>query len=345
MNFEHLNLVLQISESRSISGAAKALYISQPTVSKMLRSIEDELGFTLFVRSKAGISPTQSGRVFIEYARETLDKLRTLKANCSSNIEAGEHMLRVATNGVDLFRECFLRTVSRCSPEVDVFEYAVANLSDCVSAVSGPAFDLGLLFFPSVFERGVSEYLADAGLVPRVLGRLPVNILVGQDSPIGGSGAGEISVSSLSSCRVSFPHEENSFFSNILRESAMLIGCTKEAYSPRLYSDEEYLRVSASSMVPDPFNLQMYAYSDWVRNVYNQDEFRFFPDSSAPMARLGLACDSFPKLKTLRLSDAPFRSTLLEFHKSVRGLSAIGNAYVELIKSLLDENEEEGEGR
>ena len=125
----------------------------------------------------------------------------------------------------------------------------------------------------------------------------------------------------------------------------MLIGCTKEAYSPRLYSDEEYLRVSASSMVPDPFNLQMYAYSDWVRNVYNQDEFRFFPDSSAPMARLGLACDSFPKLKTLRLSDAPFRSTLLEFHKSVRGLSAIGNAYVELIKSLLDESEEEGEGR
>ena len=340
MTFEHLNLILQISESRSLSEAAKALYISQPTVSKMLKSIEDELGFTLFVRSKAGISPTQSGRMFLEYARETLDKLRTLKANCSSNIEAGEHMLRIATNGMDLLRECFLRTLAHFSAEVDVFEYAVANLSDCVSAVTGPAFDLGVLFFPSVFERSVSEYLDAGGLAPRVLGRLPVKILVGADSPLGGAGAGEISVSSLSSCRVSFPHEENSFFSNILRESAMLIGCTKEAYSPRLYSDEEYLRFSASSFVPDPFNLQMYAYSDWVRNIYNPDEFRFFPDTRVPMGRPGLSCDSFPRLRALGLSDAPFRITLLEFHKSVRGLSAIGSAYVDLIASLLDGGKE-----
>ena len=120
----------------------------------------------------------------------------------------------------------------------------------------------------------------------------------------------------------------------------MLIGCTKEAYSPRLYSDEEYLRFSASSFVPDPFNLQMYAYSDWVRNIYNPDEFRFFPDTRVPMGRLGLSCDSFPRLRALGLSDAPFRITLLEFHKSVRGLSAIGSAYVDLIASLLDGGKE-----
>lgn len=343
MNFEHLNLVLQIEECSSLSDAARKLFISQPTVSKMLKSIEDELGFTLFVRSKAGVTPTLSGRIFLDYARDTLERLRNLKANCASNLEAGEHMLRVVTNGTDFLREAYLRTVTALSTDTDIFQYSVANLTDCYSAISGANYELGILFFPSVFENAVSEYLAAGELVADVLGYLPVSITVDRNSLLGGSDGKQVSVSSLSSFRVSYPYEGNGFFSNILWESSKLFGCAKEMYSPRLYGDEEYLRVSASSVIPDPYNLQMYAYSDWIRNIYNPDEFRFQPDTRGPMKKLGLERDTFPNLKILSLEDVPFRTTILEFHKKIHRISRIEGEYIRLLRSLLNEEETGGE--
>ena len=335
MNFEHLDLVLQIAECNSLSGAARKLFVSQPTVSKMLKAIEDELGFTIFVRSKNGIKPTMSGRMFLEYARDTLDRLRTLKANCSSNIEKGEHMLRTVTNGSDFMKETFLQTVMSDSSRTDVFQYSVANFTDCYSAVLSSLYELAVIFVPDIFEEAVVKYLEASELVSRVLGYLPINIAVSQNSPLAGLGTA-LSAQDLAMYRISFPHEENSFFSNILQSSAKCFGCTKESYSPRLYGDEEYLRMSASSFVPDPFGMQMYAYSDWVRNIYNPDEFRFLPDSSGPMAKLGKECDRYPNVRVMSIQDAPFRLSVIEMHKSTHSLTVMENEYISRLFILLN---------
>lgn len=69
MKTEQISLVLAIARDRSLSRAAKALFISQPTASNMLRSLEKELGYPLFERAKSGMVLTDEGLEFIEYAR------------------------------------------------------------------------------------------------------------------------------------------------------------------------------------------------------------------------------------------------------------------------------------
>lgn len=73
MNQEELMAFLMIVNCKSISLAAEKLYISQPTLSNRLRSLEDKLGYALINRKKGGhyLTLTEAGKSFIPLARKT----------------------------------------------------------------------------------------------------------------------------------------------------------------------------------------------------------------------------------------------------------------------------------
>jgi DNA-binding transcriptional LysR family regulator len=78
MDFKKLKYVLTVAELQSISKAAAALYISQPSLSHIISNIETELGVQIFNRTTTPISLTYAGERFAATAREILsmnDKL------------------------------------------------------------------------------------------------------------------------------------------------------------------------------------------------------------------------------------------------------------------------------
>ena len=58
-----LNYFLAVAREESISGAANALHLSQPTLSRQLKDMEDELGKQLFIRGSKRIELTDEGRI------------------------------------------------------------------------------------------------------------------------------------------------------------------------------------------------------------------------------------------------------------------------------------------
>lgn len=65
LNLNHLNVFVAAAEKMNITEAAKALFISQPAVSKTIKQLEDALQVRLFVRDKQkGIMLTDVGRRF-----------------------------------------------------------------------------------------------------------------------------------------------------------------------------------------------------------------------------------------------------------------------------------------
>lgn len=71
MNFPQLEYFLAVARSKSFSRAAEDLYVSQSCVSKQIKSLEDELGVALFVRSSAGVYLTPAGERFLVFANKT----------------------------------------------------------------------------------------------------------------------------------------------------------------------------------------------------------------------------------------------------------------------------------
>ena len=61
MELRVLNYFLEVAREGSITGAAKVLHISQPTLSKQLKDLEYELGSKLFVRSNYSVKLTDEG--------------------------------------------------------------------------------------------------------------------------------------------------------------------------------------------------------------------------------------------------------------------------------------------
>ena len=69
MDFRHLRAFIAVAEEASITRAAERLHISQPPLSRHIRQLEDELGVTLFVRHRQGVTITDAGRQLLEKAR------------------------------------------------------------------------------------------------------------------------------------------------------------------------------------------------------------------------------------------------------------------------------------
>lgn len=61
---------LEIEKQRHISKAAEVLYVSQPTLSKYLSKLENELGVTLFDRSVSPLKLTKAGALYLDYVNK-----------------------------------------------------------------------------------------------------------------------------------------------------------------------------------------------------------------------------------------------------------------------------------
>ncbi len=72
MNFVQLEAFVAVIRYRSFSKAAEAIYLSQPTISSHIRSLENELGVQLLIRSTKEIYPSATGRIFYNHATEIL---------------------------------------------------------------------------------------------------------------------------------------------------------------------------------------------------------------------------------------------------------------------------------
>ena len=70
MNIEHLRYLIEIGRRRSITAAAKHLPISPQGLNKALGIIESEAGVKLAERSQKGITLTDEGRLFLEFAKK-----------------------------------------------------------------------------------------------------------------------------------------------------------------------------------------------------------------------------------------------------------------------------------
>ena len=87
MNLRHIEIFHAVYVNGSVSAAARALHVSQPSVSKMLRHAESLLGFQLFQRTNGGLVPTQDAHSLFSEVREIQDRVHALR-------EAGRNLKR-----------------------------------------------------------------------------------------------------------------------------------------------------------------------------------------------------------------------------------------------------------
>lgn len=77
-----LHYFLTVAQERNITNAAKALHITQPTLSRQMTMLEEEIGTKLFVRNSRPLSLTPEGLLLRRRAEEILELMKRLRKNC-----------------------------------------------------------------------------------------------------------------------------------------------------------------------------------------------------------------------------------------------------------------------
>ena len=78
MDFDQLETFLEVARHMSFSRAAERRFRTQPAISSQIRALEEEVGARLFDRSGGKVAITAAGKVFQEYAEQTLQARKTM---------------------------------------------------------------------------------------------------------------------------------------------------------------------------------------------------------------------------------------------------------------------------
>lgn len=184
MNTQHFRYAVEVERTGSISQAAENLYISQPTISKVIKELEDTLGITIFRRTPRGTVATEKGAQFLAYAREALlqvDKMERL----SRPDEREGHLLSAALPHADYL----LQGLMTLAADIRLEEGARLSVdeTDAMQALSGlldGRYRLAVIRYPAARETYFADYLKNNGLISEVIWTFEPLILTAQDGAV-----------------------------------------------------------------------------------------------------------------------------------------------------------------
>ena len=83
MEFRVLQYFLAVTREGNISAAAQSLHLSQPSLSRQLKELEEELGVTLFLRGRRRIELTEEGLILRKRASEMMQLMELTESEIS----------------------------------------------------------------------------------------------------------------------------------------------------------------------------------------------------------------------------------------------------------------------
>lgn len=79
MQTSYLQYLIEIERTRSITQAAANLYLTQPSLSRILHETEQRLGYAIFERTNRGVRPTEEGVAFLRHAKHILAEMEAIE--------------------------------------------------------------------------------------------------------------------------------------------------------------------------------------------------------------------------------------------------------------------------
>lgn len=153
MTLTQLSYIVAVDRYRHFATAAEKSYVTQPTLSMQIHKLEDELGVTIFDRSKSPVIPTEIGEKIIEEAKEILKQSKHIEDLASLKDEElrGTFRIGIIPTIAPYLLPLFLRNFRNKYPEVRlVFEEVVTD--ELLDLLDQDYLDIGVIATPA--DRG-----------------------------------------------------------------------------------------------------------------------------------------------------------------------------------------------
>lgn len=183
MTLQQLKYIITVSETGTISEAAKALFISQPSLTNAVRELEKEMNITIFARTNRGISVSKEGRVFIGYARQVLEQAELLEERYKHPM-GGKQEFCVSTQHYSFAVNAFVDLIKEYGNEEYDFSLRETQTYEIIDDVSTMKSEIGVLYLNGFNETVIRKIMKDNGLLFHELFVAKPHIFVSSQNPL-----------------------------------------------------------------------------------------------------------------------------------------------------------------
>lgn len=157
MEIRVLKYFLAIAQEKNITKAAEVLHISQPSLSKQIIDLENELGKKLFIRSKRGIDLTREGTILYKRAKEIIELLNKTEKEISLESEKINGEISIGGGiGTDFILKK-IKYFSKKYPNV-YYQLFSGGAEDVLEKLDNGSLDFGILIEP--VDNSKYEYIS-----------------------------------------------------------------------------------------------------------------------------------------------------------------------------------------
>lgn len=122
INFELYKTFYSVAKNKNITKASHELMISQPAVSKAIKSLEEQLNCSLFIRNKYGVTLTEEGKEFFENIKLAIEIIENAEENLQKtlNLECGTLSIGVSNTLTQKYLLPYIEKYHNLHPKIKI---------------------------------------------------------------------------------------------------------------------------------------------------------------------------------------------------------------------------------
>lgn len=184
MRIQQLEYLEKIVALGSMNEAAKALYMTQPSLSSAIKELENEMNIQILVRSKTGVRLTEEGREFMSYAQQVMDQVQLLEEKYKDT-RPRKQTFSVSAQHYAFVVHAFVELINSLDVEEYQFKLRETETENILEDLSRFKSELGILYLNSFNEKVMMKLFKERELVFQPLFHAKPHVFVSNTSPLG----------------------------------------------------------------------------------------------------------------------------------------------------------------
>lgn len=183
MTLQQLKYAITVAEKRTLSEAAKVLFISQPSLTNAIKELEKEMHVNIFERTNKGVLISKEGEVFLGYARQVLEQANLLIEKYSG--KAGERQqFSVSTQHYSFAVNAFVDLIKEYGCDKYDFSLRETQTYEIIEDVANMKSEIGILYLNDFNEMVLSKMMKAKDLCFTELFEAKPHVFVSKGNPL-----------------------------------------------------------------------------------------------------------------------------------------------------------------
>ena len=183
MTLQQLKYADAVATCGSLSEAARRVFVTQPTLTEAIRTLEEELRIAIFTRSSRGVALTHEGEEFLASARQILDDAALIQQKYTGKA-VRRPQFAVSCQHFAFAVEAFMEVVKENEADSYDFTFRETVTSEIIDDVARHRSEIGMLYLSRRNERAIMKILRKEELAFEELFAARPHVFLGRKHPL-----------------------------------------------------------------------------------------------------------------------------------------------------------------